>query len=176
MDDQSQMGRIKGPRKAATVAYSDAAVASASGLKQTANYIIQEQSMDDSLGSTGSSCCTKECCLHYSRKIITFLISRVGLMIIVVGYVLAGGLTIEALEAENEKKALQLSDHLLENMLQRIYRQIESNSTRVKEPSFYTFLRSEIRSIKISNKQCCFCTFLYLVFFPYLFLFSKKFQ
>lgn len=122
------------------------------GLKGQGGYIIQEQSFDDSQGSFGgipgdrrNKCCTKECILHYLRKILTFLISRIGLMIIVMGYVMAGGLIIEALESDHEKKSLELSNRVLDGMLQRIYKQIENNSTRVKDFTFYNFLRTEIR-------------------------------
>lgn len=148
------MGKYKSSQKAAAFHEAAAAAAAAAAvvgggaaLKSGANYIIQAQSLDESFGGGGTtgSCCNKECFLRYLRKIITFLISRVGLMIIVVGYVLAGGLIIEALEADYERKALEMSNRVLEHMLQRIYRQIENNSTRVKDYSFYMFLRSEIR-------------------------------
>lgn len=149
------MGKYKSSQKAAAFHEAAAAAAAAAAvvgggavLKSGANYIIQAQSLDESFGGGGGttgSCCNKECFLRYLRKIITFLISRVGLMIIVVGYVLAGGLIIEALEADYERKALEMSNRVLEHMLQRIYRQIENNSTRVKDYSFYMFLRSEIR-------------------------------
>lgn len=66
-------------------------------------------------------------------------------MIIVMGYVMAGGLIIEALESDHEKKSLELSNRVLDGMLQRIYKQIENNSTRVKDFTFYNFLRTEIR-------------------------------
>ncbi len=66
-------------------------------------------------------------------------------MIVMVGYVLAGGFIFEALESEYENKALKLSENVLEKMLNRIYRQIESNSTRVKDESFYYYLKYEIR-------------------------------
>jgi hypothetical protein len=61
-------------------------------------------------------------------------------------YVLVGGAIIEAIESEYEKKALSLTDEVLEKMLSRIYKQIESNSTRVREEGFYTFLQYEIRN------------------------------
>lgn len=96
--------------------------------------------------SEESKCCTQENILKYCRKFIAFLISRIGLMIVMVGYVLAGGLIFEALESDYENKALELSEAVMEKMLNKIYRQIESNSTRVKDDSFYTFLRHEIRS------------------------------
>lgn len=156
------MGKYKKNRKAAEAFHEAAAAAAAAAaiasgnasavatLKSSGagNFIVHEQSMDDSLGvgsSRRSRCCNKECCLHVLRKMLTFLISRVGLMIIVIGYVLAGGLIIEALEADYERKALELSNRMLELMLQRIYRQIENNSTRVRETSFHEFLRTEIR-------------------------------
>jgi len=74
------------------------------------------------------------------------MISRVGLMILMVCYVLVGGAILEAIESEYEKKALSLTDEVLERMLSRIYKQIESNSTRVREEGFYTFLQYEIRN------------------------------
>lgn len=90
-------------------------------------------------------CCTKQKILKFFRKFITFMISRIGLMIVMIGYVLAGGFLFEALESDYENRALDLSQSELEKMLFKIYKQIESNSTRVKDQSFYTFLRYEIR-------------------------------
>ena len=90
-------------------------------------------------------CCTKGCCLNFCRKFVTFMISRVGLMILMVGYVLAGGLIFEAIESGNEARALKVSENELEKMLIRIYRQIENNSTRVRDEGFYFFLKNEIK-------------------------------
>jgi hypothetical protein len=92
-----------------------------------------------------SSCCTKNCCLKLCRQFITFLISRVGLMIVMVGYVLVGGAIFEVLESENERRALRVGEVVMEKMLARIYKQIETNSTRIKDDSFYAFLNHEIR-------------------------------
>ena len=91
------------------------------------------------------SCCTKGCCLKLCKQFITFMISRVGLMIVMVSYVLLGGVIFEALESENEKRALKLSESVLEKMLTKIYKQIENNSTRIKDEAFYIFLSHEIR-------------------------------
>ncbi|RNA40693.1 T family of potassium channels 7-like [Brachionus plicatilis] len=96
--------------------------------------------------SQSSKCCTKENFFKFCRKFITFMISRVGLMIVMIGYVLAGGLIFEAIESDFENNALEYSESILEEMLRRIYKQIENNSTRVKDESFYMFLRHEIRS------------------------------
>jgi hypothetical protein len=90
-------------------------------------------------------CCTKHCCLNLCKKFITFLISRIGLMIAMIGYVLAGGLIFEALESDNEMRALKLSEDVLNKMLTRVYKQIVNNSTRIKDDAFYYFLRSEIK-------------------------------
>ena len=66
-------------------------------------------------------------------------------MILMVGYVLGGGLIFEAIESGNETRALKVSENELEKMLIRIYRQIENNSTRVRDPGFYHFLKAEIK-------------------------------
>lgn len=95
---------------------------------------------------SSQKCCTKHHCLQFCKKFLHFMISRVGLMIVMIGYVLAGGLIFEALESDYENKALRLSENVLEKMLLRIYKQIENNSTRVKDLSFYHFLRYEIRN------------------------------
>ena len=92
-----------------------------------------------------SRCCTKQKCLNYYKKFLTFMISRVGLMIVMIAYVLAGGLIFETLEAGDERKAIQNGELAIQNMLHKIYKQIEINSTRVKDPSFYYFLKYEIR-------------------------------
>jgi len=41
-------------------------------------------------------------CLHYLRNIVTFLVSHIGLVSLVVGYCIMGAFTFEALESENE--------------------------------------------------------------------------
>lgn len=105
------------------------------------NLMMQQHGIDQ--GAT--SCCNKSCCLSLCKKFITFMISRVGLMIVMVGYVMAGGWIFQALESENEKRALALSASVLESMLARIYKQIENNSTRIKDETFYLFLRHEIK-------------------------------
>jgi hypothetical protein len=95
--------------------------------------------------ASDEQCCTKNCCLKLCRQFITFMISRIGLMIAMVGYVLIGGVIFEVLESENEKRALRVSEVVVEKMLARIYKQIETNSTRIKDESFYSFLNHEIR-------------------------------
>ncbi|CAF0793330.1 unnamed protein product [Brachionus calyciflorus] len=118
------------------------------------NYNLKSYDINKSLGDNvslysynqSSKCCTKENFFKFCRKFITFMISRVGLMILMVGYVLAGGFIFEAIESDFETKALNYSESVLEDMLKRIYKQIENNSTRVKDESFYMFLRHEIRS------------------------------
>lgn len=87
----------------------------------------------------------KNCCRKACNKFITFLISRIGLFILVVLYVMIGGFVFEGLEADNELKALKLSEARLELLLKQIYRQIENNSTRVKDDSFHAFLRHEVK-------------------------------
>jgi hypothetical protein len=96
--------------------------------------------------TTDDQCCTKNCCLKLCRQFITFLISRVGLLIAMVGYVLLGGVIFEQLEKEHELRALRLGEQVMEQMLARIYKQIETNSTRIKDDTFYSFLNNEIRS------------------------------
>lgn len=91
-----------------------------------------------------SKCCSKQKCLHYCKKFITFLISRVGLMIVMIGYILAGGLIFEALEAHDEREAMKNGAAALQSMVTKIYEQVKINTTRVKDPSFYYFLRYEI--------------------------------
>ena len=88
-----------------------------------------------------NKCCSKQKCLHYCKKFITFLISRVGLMIVMVGYILAGGLIFEALEAHDEREAMKNGAAALQSMVAKIYQQVKINTTRVKDPSFYYFLR-----------------------------------
>ena len=73
------------------------------------------------------------------------MVSRVGLTILVILYVLMGGFIFEGLESDNEMKSLKLSESVLEQLLRRIYKQIESNSTRVKDESFHIFLNEEIK-------------------------------
>lgn len=120
-------------------------------LESTDNFNLMRRtnSPTQSLSPSTSSnkCCTKENFLKYCRKFIRFLISRIGLMIVMIGYVLAGGLIFEAIESGDEKKALKASENALEETLNKIYKQIESNSTRVKDDSFYFFLRNEIRFV-----------------------------
>lgn len=111
------------------------------------SYDIQSDSTSLYSYSQSSKCCTKENFFKFCRKFITFMISRVGLMIVMVGYVLAGGFIFEAIESDFENKALDYSESVLEEMLKRIYKQIENNSTRVKDESFYLFLRHEIRYV-----------------------------
>ena len=65
-------------------------------------------------------------------------------MILMIGYVLAGGLIFEALESRHETEALKLSESVMEEMLFRVYKQIENNSTRVRDQMFYHFLKNEI--------------------------------
>lgn len=89
-------------------------------------------------------CCTKNNVLRWFKNFISFMISRVGLMILMIGYVLAGGLVFEALESKNETEALELSESVMEEMLFRVYKQIENNSTRVRDQMFYYFLKNEI--------------------------------
>ena len=89
-------------------------------------------------------CCTKRNVLRWFKNFISFMISRIGLMILMVGYVLAGGLIFEALESRHETEALQLSESVMEEMLLRVYKQIENNSTRVRDQMFYNFLKNEI--------------------------------
>lgn len=89
-------------------------------------------------------CCTQAKCLDICRKFTTFVITRIGFMILMIGYMLAGGKIIEMFEADNERAALSLSNRVLEDLLKRIYKQIESNTTRVRDQSFYLFLKSEI--------------------------------
>lgn len=108
-------------------------------------YDIQSDSTSLYSYNQSSKCCTKEIFFKFCRKFITFMISRVGLMILMVGYVIAGGFIFEAIESDFEKNALEYSESVLEQMLKRIYKQIENNSTRVKEDTFYLFLRDEIR-------------------------------
>ncbi len=86
----------------------------------------------------------KNGCVHFCKKVLTFMITRVGLTIILIGYVAAGGVFFEHLESENEMKSLKLSESVLEDLLKRIYKQIEGNSTRVKDESFHNFLSIEI--------------------------------
>jgi hypothetical protein len=88
-----------------------------------------------------NSCSCKNCC----KKFLTFLISRIGLMIVMIGYVAAGGIIFETLEADNENRSLRLSESVLEKLLRKIYKQIESNSTRVKDEVFHNFLFEEIK-------------------------------
>lgn len=73
------------------------------------------------------------------------MISRVGLLIVMVAYLAAGGIIFEQLESQNENKALKLNEKVLEDLLQRIYKQIVSNSTRVKDEGFHGFLGTEIK-------------------------------
>ncbi len=87
----------------------------------------------------------KNSCVHFCKKLLTFMITRVGLTIILVGYVVAGGIFFEHLESENEIKSLKLSESVLQDLLKRIYKQIEGNSTRVKDESFHNFLSLEIK-------------------------------
>ena len=89
-------------------------------------------------------CCTKRNVLRWFKNFISFMISRVGLMILMVGYVLAGGLIFEALESRHETEALRLSESVMEQMLFRVYKQIENNSTLVRDQMFYHFLKNEI--------------------------------
>ena len=89
-------------------------------------------------------CCTKRNVLRWFKNFISFMISRVGLMILMVGYVLAGGLIFEALESRHETEALRLSESVMEQMLFRVYKQIENNSTLVRDQMFYNFLKNEI--------------------------------
>ena len=91
-----------------------------------------------------SKCCSKQKCLHYCKKFITFLISRVGLMIVMIGYILAGGLIFEAMESHDEREAMRNGAAALQSMVTKIYEQVKINTTRVKDPSFYYFLRYEI--------------------------------
>lgn len=93
---------------------------------------------------TSQKCCTKRNVLRWFKNFISFMISRVGLMILMVGYVLAGGLIFEALESRHETEALRLSESVMEQMLFRVYKQIENNSTLVRDQMFYHFLKNEI--------------------------------
>ena len=87
----------------------------------------------------------KNCCRNACNKFITFLISRIGLMLLVALYVMIGGFVFEALESDNELKALKLSEERLEKLIKQIYKQIENNSTRVKDDSFHAFLKYEVK-------------------------------
>ena len=66
-------------------------------------------------------------------------------MIVMIGYVMAGGIIFETLESDNENKSLRLSESVLEKLVFKIYKQIESNSTRVKDEVFHIFLNEEIK-------------------------------
>lgn len=87
----------------------------------------------------------KNVCVNFCKKLLTFMITRVGLTIVLVGYVAVGGILFEHLESDNEAKALRLSESVLQKLLDRIYKQIEGNSTRVKDDSFHNFLSDEIK-------------------------------
>ena len=87
----------------------------------------------------------KNCCQNCCKKFVKFMISRVGLLIVMVAYLAAGGIIFEQLESQNENKALKLNEKVLEDLLRRIYKQIEINSTRVKDASFHGFLDNEIK-------------------------------
>jgi hypothetical protein len=55
------------------------------------------------------------------------------------------GLIFEKLESEFEIKSLNLSEDVLQKMVQKIYKQIETNSTVVKDDSFFNFIKHEIK-------------------------------
>jgi hypothetical protein len=92
-----------------------------------------------------SKCCTRHNFLQFCKKFLTFMISRIGLMIVMIGYVLAGGKIFEVLESENEIASIKLGQAVIEQVLQKIYRQIETNSTRIRDDTFNQFLKYEIK-------------------------------
>ena len=110
----------------------------------------QQQQQVVDVRATRRHCCTQQCCCQYLRKFIFFIITRLGLMILAIGYYIAGASIFMAIEADFEQSSLRLSESVLDQMLVRIYKQIETNSTTIHDEHFYRFINEEIRSA-ISN-------------------------
>lgn len=95
-------------------------------------------------GKRNKKCCTKHNCCNCFRKFITFMVSRVGLLILMVGYVCAGGLIFQELEAENERQSYKKSIESIDTLVNRIYERIQKNSIEIEDKSFGRFLTNEI--------------------------------
>jgi hypothetical protein len=95
-------------------------------------------------GKRKRKCCTKHNCCNCFRKFITFMVSRVGLLILMIGYVSAGGLVFQELEAENERQSYKKSVESINTLVNRIYERVQKNSIEIEDKAFGTYLTKEI--------------------------------
>ncbi len=88
--------------------------------------------------------CSKERVSNCCRIFTTFLISRVGLFIIMCCYVMMGGLMFRQLEEENEHLSILRGEENTNRLVQAIYEQVLQNSADLNDQKFGDFLTNEI--------------------------------
>ena len=68
--------------------------------------------------------CTKENCLSCCKKFTAFMFSRVGLFLVMMGYVAIGGVLFKELEAGNELNMRRIMDDKLNRTLGKLWEDI----------------------------------------------------
>ncbi len=88
--------------------------------------------------------CTKEKASNCCRIFTTFLISRVGLFILMSGYMMLGGLLFQELEEENERLSIMRGVINTETLVQKIYEKAVYSSAHLNDKEYGEFLTLEI--------------------------------
>ena len=65
--------------------------------------------------------CTRQNCLKCCKKSTAFLFSRVGLFLVMMGYVAFGGILFQALEAKNEQDMREIMAGELNKTLSKLW-------------------------------------------------------
>ena len=65
--------------------------------------------------------CTKENCLTCCKKFTAFMFSRVGLFLVMIGYVALGGVVFQALESGNEYNMRSVMGEILDSTLLKLW-------------------------------------------------------
>lgn len=68
--------------------------------------------------------CTKDNCLRCCKKFTAFMFSRVGLFLVMIGYVALGGVIFQALEAGNEHTMRDIMGGKLNSTLYKLWDEI----------------------------------------------------
>jgi hypothetical protein len=82
---------------------------------------MRRRQAKDPTSSEDQRICTKENCLTCCKKFTAFMFSRVGLFLVMMGYVALGGVLFRELEADNELNMRHIMDQKLNSTLDKLW-------------------------------------------------------
>ncbi|CAF4979755.1 unnamed protein product, partial [Rotaria sp. Silwood1] len=90
----------------------------------TTNDSMRRRKFKDSSLHDDQRICTKENCLTCCKKFTAFMFSRVGLFLVMIGYVALGGWLFQTLEARNEQDMRRSMNEKLNTTLYKLWEEI----------------------------------------------------